>query len=67
MWGGIRAAGSGQRVTVQVKRGGNWRRLGRATTGKRGYFRKTFRVSAAGKRKYRFKGGGHTSAALRAR
>ena len=48
--------GRGRRVTIQSKRGGKWRRLGRATTGKRGYFRKSFRVSAAGKRKYRFKG-----------
>ena len=66
-WGGIRAAGSGQRVTVQVRRGGKWRRLGTATTAKRGYFRKTFRVSHAGKRKYRFKGAGRTSVELRAR
>jgi len=66
-WGGIRAAGKGQRVTVQSKRGGKWRRLGRATTAKRGYFRKTFRVAGAGKRKYRFKGAGRTSVALRAR
>ena len=67
VWGGVRAAGKGRRVTVQAKRGGKWRRLGRATTRKRGYFRKGFRVSAAGKRKYRFKGAGHTSVALRAR
>jgi hypothetical protein len=67
VWGGTRAAGRGQRVTIQSKRGGKWRRLGRATTGKQGYFRKSFRVSAAGKRKYRFKGAGHTSVALRAR
>jgi hypothetical protein len=66
-WGGIRAAGKGRRVTVQVKRGGKWRRLGGATTAKRGYFRKSFRVSRAAKRKYRFKGAGHTSADLRAR
>ncbi len=67
VWGGIRAAEKGRRVTIQSKRGGKWRRLGRATTGKRGYFRKGFRVSAAGKRTYRFKGAGHTSVALRAR
>jgi hypothetical protein len=66
-WGGIRAAGSGSRVTVQVKRGGKWRDLGRATTKKRGYFRKNFRVSRAAKRKYRFQGGGHTSVQLKAR
>ena len=66
-WGGIRAAGKGRRVTIQSKRGGKWRRLGRATTAKRGYFRKTFRVAGAGKRKYRFKGAGRTSVALRAR
>jgi hypothetical protein len=67
VWGGIRAAGKGQRVTIQSKHGGKWRRLGRATTGKRGYFGKSFRVSAAGQREYRFKGGGHTSVALHAR
>jgi hypothetical protein len=66
-WGGIRAAGNGSRVTVQVKRGGQWRNLGRATTAKRGYFRKSFRVSRAAKRKYRFQGGGHTSVPLKAR
>jgi hypothetical protein len=67
VWGGIRAAGKGSRVTVQVKRGGKWRRLGRATTRKRGYFRKNFRVAGAGKRKYRFKAAGRTSVQLRAR
>ena len=61
MWGGIRAAGRGRRVTIQSQRGGKWRRLGRATTAKRGYFRKRFRVAGAGKRKYRFKGAGRTS------
>ena len=34
VWGGIRAAGRASRVTIQSKRGGKWRRLGRATTGK---------------------------------
>ena len=67
VFGGIRAAGKGSRVTVQVKQGGKWRRLGRATTAKRGYFHKSFRISRAGKRRYRFKGGGHTSAQLKAR
>ena len=67
VWGGIRASGRGSRVTIQSKRGGKWRRLGRATTGKRGYFRKGFRVAGAGKRKYRFKGAGRTSVQLRAR
>ena len=67
VWGGIRAAGKGRRVTVQVRRGGNWRKLGTATTAKRGYFRKSFRVSKAGTRKYRFKAGNRTSVALKAR
>jgi hypothetical protein len=66
VWGGIRAAGKGRRVAVQVRRGGGWRKLGNATTRKRGYFSKTFRVSRAAKRKYRFKGGGRTSVKLKA-
>ena len=66
VWGGIRAAGGGQAVTVQVRRGGNWRKLGNATTRKRGYFSKSFRVSRAATRKYRFKGAGRTSVELRA-
>ena len=67
VWGGIRAAGKGRRVTIQSKRGkGKWRKLGTARTAKRGYFRKTFRVSAAGKRKYRFRAGGRKSVKLKA-
>jgi len=66
-WGGIRAAGSGKKVVVQVKRGGKWRKLGRTKTRRQGYFRKSFRVSKASKRKYRFRGGGGTSAHLRPR
>ena len=66
VWGGIRAAGKGRRVTVQVRRGGKWRKLGNATTRKRGYFSKTFRVSRAATRKYRFTGGGGTSVTLKA-
>jgi hypothetical protein len=67
VWGGIRYAGKGRRVTVQVRRGGKWRKLGNATTAKRGYFRKRFRVAGAGKRKYRFKAGNRTSVQLKAR
>jgi hypothetical protein len=67
VWGGIRAAGAGRQVTIQSRRGGKWKKLGTATTKKRGYFRKVFRVSGAGKRKYRFKAGGHTSVKLKAR
>lgn len=67
VWGGVRAAGRGRRVVIQSRRGGKWRRLGTATTAKRGYFRKRFRVSAARKRKYRFKTGGRKSVALKAR
>ena len=66
VWGGFRSAGAGRTVTIQSRRGGKWRKLGTATTAKRGYFRKNFRVSGAGKRKYRFKAGGHTSAKLKA-
>ena len=66
VWGGIRSAGAGRTVTIQSRHGGKWRKLGGATTAKRGYFRKNFRVSGAGKRKYRFKAGGHTSAKLKA-
>ena len=66
VWGGIRSAGAGRSVTIQVRRGGKWRKLGSATTAKRGYFRKKFRVSHAGKRKYRFKSGGRTSVKLKA-
>ena len=62
--GGGKKKSNGCQVAMIVQ-GGKWRRLGRATTAKRGYFRKSFRVSAAGKRKYRFKGAGHTSVALR--
>jgi hypothetical protein len=65
-WGGIRSAGAGRSVTIQVRRGGKWRKLGGATTAKRGYFRKKFRISHAGKRKYRFKSGGRTSVKLKA-
>jgi hypothetical protein len=67
VWGGVRAADEGQRITIQSRRGGKWRKLGTARTGQRGYFRKSFRVSGAGKRKYRFKGAGRTSVELRAR
>lgn len=66
-WGGIRAAGKGRRVTVQSRRKGKWKKVGTARTTRRGYFRKTFRVAAAGKRTYRFKAGGRTSVKLRAR
>ena len=66
VWGGFRSAGAGRTVTIQSRRGGKWRKLGTATTAKRGYFRKNFRVSGAGKRKYRFKAGGHTSVKLKA-
>ena len=64
MWGGIRSAGRGRSVTIQSRRGGKWRELGTATTAKRGYFHKNFRVSGAGSRKYRFKSGGKTSIKL---
>ncbi len=67
VWGGIRAAGAGRRVTIQSRRGGKWRKLGTARTAKRGYFRKKFRVAGAGKRKYRFKTGSRTSVRLKAR
>ena len=67
VWGGIRAAGAGRQVTIQSRSGGKWRTLGTATTAKRGYFRKRFRVSGAGQRKYRFKAGGRTSVQLKAR
>jgi hypothetical protein len=66
IWGGIRAAGKGRQVTIQSKRGKKWRKLGTATTAKRGYFRKTFRVSDAGKREYRFRAGSRKSVGLRA-
>jgi hypothetical protein len=66
VWGGIRSAGAGRTVTIQSRRGGKWRKLGTATTAKRGYFRKIFRVSGAGSRKYRFKTGGRTSVKLKA-
>ena len=66
VWGGNRPGGAGRSVTIQVRRGGKWRKLGSATTAKRGYFRKKFRVSHAGKRKYRFKSGGQTSIKLKA-
>ena len=66
VWGGVRAAGAGRQITIQSRRGGKWRKLGTATTKKRGYFKKNFRVSGAGKRKYRFKSGGRTSIKLKA-
>ena len=66
VWGGIRSAGRGRTVTIQSRRGGKWRKLGTASTAKRGYFRKKFRVSGAGKRKYRFKAGGRKSVKLKA-
>ena len=66
VWGGVRSAGAGRQVTIQSRRGGKWRKLGTASTKKRGYFRKNFRVSGAGKRKYRFKSGGRTSVKLKA-
>jgi hypothetical protein len=67
VWGGVRAAGRGRRVTVQVRRGGRWSKLGNATTAKRGYFRKRFRVAGASERRFRFKAGGRTSVQLKAR
>jgi hypothetical protein len=66
VWGGIRSAGAGRTVTIQSRHGGKWGKLGTATTAKRGYFRKNFRVSGAGSRKYRFKAGGGTSVKLKA-
>jgi hypothetical protein len=66
VWGGVRSAGAGRSVTIQLRQGGKWRKLGTATTAKRGYFRKTFRVSHAGKRKYRFKAAGRKSVQLKA-
>ena len=67
VWGGVRAAGRGRRVVIQSKRGKKkWKRVARTRTGKRGYFRKRVRLSAAGKRKYRFKSGGVKSVKLRA-
>jgi hypothetical protein len=65
-WGGVRAAGSGRKVTVQFRRGGKWRTLGTARTAKRGYFRRSFRVGSAAKRTYRFRSGGRSSVQLRA-
>jgi hypothetical protein len=67
VWGGIRSAGAGRQVTIQSRSGGKWRKLGTATTAKRGYFRKRFRVSGATQRKYRFKAGTRTSVQLKAR
>jgi hypothetical protein len=64
VWGGVRAAGKGRRVTIQSRRGKRWRKLGTARTAKRGYFRKSFRVSSPGKRKYRFRYGKRTSVQL---
>ena len=66
VWGGVRAAGKGRKVTIQSRQGKKWRKLGRATTAKRGYFRKTFRVSSPGKRRYRFLAGKRSSVQLRA-
>lgn len=66
VWGGVRAAGKGRRVTIQSRRGKKWRNLGRATTAKRGYFRRTFRISSPGKRSYRFVVGKRRSVQLRA-
>jgi len=67
VFGGVRAAGKGRKIVIQSKRGKRkWKRVGRARTAKRGYFRKTIRVSRAGKRKYRFKAGGQKSVKLRA-
>jgi hypothetical protein len=66
VWGGVRAAGKGRRVTIQSRRGKRWRKLGTATTAKRGYFRRTFRVSSPGKRVYRFRVGKRSSVQLRA-
>jgi hypothetical protein len=66
-FGAVRSAGKGRKITVQVKRGGKWRKLGSARTAKRGYFRKRFRIANAGGRKYRFKSGGAKSVALRPR
>lgn len=64
VWGGVRAAGKGRTVTIQSRRGKKWRKLGTAKTAKRGYFRRTFRVSSPGKRKYRFRTGKRTSVQL---
>lgn len=66
VWGGIRAAGKGRRVTIQSRLGKRWRKLGTARTAARGYFRRTFRVSRAGERRYRFRVGRRSSVQLRA-
>ena len=62
----VRILASSSLTSIQSRHAGKWRKLGNATTAKRGYFRKIFRVSGAGKRKYRFKSGGQTSIKLKA-
>lgn len=67
VFGGVRAAGKGRKIAIQSKRGKRkWRRVGRARTNRRGYFRKVIRVSKPAKRKYRFRSGKLKSVKLRA-
>jgi hypothetical protein len=56
VFGGVRAAGAGQKVRIDSKlKGSSWKKLGTATLGSQGYFDRVFQVSKAKDRHYRFK------------
>jgi hypothetical protein len=56
VFGGVRPAGQGARVTVESRLGrGKWKRLATLKTGPQGYFDRNFKVASAAKRQYRFR------------
>jgi hypothetical protein len=59
IFGGVRAGASGEKVTIQSKKGrkGDWKTLknGKVALGPGGYFDKIYSLSGADKRQYRFR------------
>ena len=60
VFGGVRTAGKGAKVTVEARTGrrGKWKRLGTATLNDRGYFRRSFTVSSPTRKTFRFRASG---------
>ena len=67
VFGGVRAVGAGQTVTVETRIGKRkWRTLGRVRTAAQGYFLRNFRASGGTKRQFRFRHEKSRSRAARA-
>jgi hypothetical protein len=67
VFGGVRAGGPGDKVTIESRVGhnGGFKKLGTATLGTQGYFDRVFSISKAVDRQYRFRvdGGGKSRTA----